>query len=528
MENKVLVVIRVSTVSQEIETQKSEMIDYLMSMGYCSDEMEFLEGVGASAVKLNSLYMSMVTSIEKAVDDGCRCIAVWHINRLGRNESVLMRLKELFLKNKVQFLCKNPSIQLLNPDGTVNSGADLAFSLFATMSRQDDDERKAKFKRAKKVNSDKGKYNGGIVKFGYRVDERGFLVPDEAEAKIVQDIFTMYASGNYSTVELCKELRDRGVIGRMGKPISLSFLQKCLADETYIGRKDRDGIHRTSVPIISKAQFEEVKAILEKNTFYRGGGNSLLHKLLICPVCGGTFSSNGPYYCCVRHLYREEVGKNKCPSGLTVRGIYIESALWWVAATAHMDWLIENSKTHRQQTEEKIDVNEAKVRTLTNRLEGISDKKVKIADAYIEGLFTKEDRDSRLQKVDEEAKEIKEQIKTLEGENSSLRSLLSSFDDEEQFDRISKILIGTVTEIDEKEVYNILHLHISRCVIRRATIKGFKGFSFEVERTDGHHILIVYLPRRKNKFYRWDDDEGAYVPVPIEIRDFKGKTTPHS
>lgn len=49
---KILAVIRVSTESQETESQKKELVDFILSLGkFQEEEIEFIEVCGASAVK---------------------------------------------------------------------------------------------------------------------------------------------------------------------------------------------------------------------------------------------------------------------------------------------------------------------------------------------------------------------------------------------------------------------------------------------------------------------------------------------
>ena len=46
---KVLCIVRSSTVAQEIETQKKELIEFARTKGYNDDDMVFIEAQGASA-----------------------------------------------------------------------------------------------------------------------------------------------------------------------------------------------------------------------------------------------------------------------------------------------------------------------------------------------------------------------------------------------------------------------------------------------------------------------------------------------
>ena len=172
MANKVLVFLRVSTEAQELEEQRKEMIDFVQLYGYKLNDIIFIEDKGASAIKLNEKYLDMIDVMINYIESGeINCVAVWAVNRLARNEVVFAKVKEKLIENKIQFLVKTPTLQLLNPDGSVNTGSELALSLFSTMAKQEMNERKAKFKRTKKAYAPKGMYSGGPARrFGFKVD----------------------------------------------------------------------------------------------------------------------------------------------------------------------------------------------------------------------------------------------------------------------------------------------------------------------------------------------------------------------
>ena len=88
---KVLIFVRSSTEKQEIEDQKKEMQDFVKSMGYSDRDVVCLEDKGASAIKLNDKYLNMVDVLKEYIKEGSiECCAVWHMNRLGRNDEVLI------------------------------------------------------------------------------------------------------------------------------------------------------------------------------------------------------------------------------------------------------------------------------------------------------------------------------------------------------------------------------------------------------------------------------------------------------
>ena len=127
-----------------MDNQRNEMRDFVNSMGY--SDIIYVEGIGASAIKINDEYIEMYAEVRKHIENGdISAVAVWAVNRLARDEEWFIRFKKLFIENKIQFIVKNPTLSLLNEDGSVNAGSELALSLFSTMAKQDMEEKKAKF-----------------------------------------------------------------------------------------------------------------------------------------------------------------------------------------------------------------------------------------------------------------------------------------------------------------------------------------------------------------------------------------------
>ena len=56
---KILCVLRTSTIRQEIESQKSDMVNFLLSKGYQEEEIEWLMSKGAGDDIIKSIEESM-------------------------------------------------------------------------------------------------------------------------------------------------------------------------------------------------------------------------------------------------------------------------------------------------------------------------------------------------------------------------------------------------------------------------------------------------------------------------------------
>lgn len=162
------------------------------------------------------------------------------------------------------------------------------------------------------------------VCYGYKKDEDGRLNIDESQAKIVQDIFSLYLEGN-SLRKIADKLHERGIVTPTGKenwtPTAIS---KILSNEKYTGdvilQKTyvKDILNHTQVvndtqltkymyennnpPIISKELFEQVQKLMchrsnvekdkdgtqiRKSTRY-SSSTSLSGKIK-CKICGRNF-----------------------------------------------------------------------------------------------------------------------------------------------------------------------------------------------------------------------------------------------
>lgn len=302
---KILCVIRVSTEKQEMESQKSEMLQFCKSKGFKENEIQWIEAAGASARKLNKKYREMIDSIKSTIlgSDTINAVALWHLNRLGRVDTVLTEMKNWFINNHVQVYVKEPSMTLLDEDGTVNNGTEIAWSIFATMIKQDTHELFAKFERGRNRNRKEGKFNGGAfgALFGYQVDENGYIVPNAEEAKLINEIFTDYASGKYSIRSLAKEYRDRGITQRDGRKITDMWLAKLVQNTAYIGYSKET---ERKYPIIVDAElWDKVKEVREgKDLGIRKTKESkninLAIKLLKCKDCGHNYCATRDKYTC--------------------------------------------------------------------------------------------------------------------------------------------------------------------------------------------------------------------------------------
>lgn len=234
---KVILLVRVSTFKQEIEAQKRELQELAIADGWKQRDLIIIEGVGASAIKLNDIYLQEMEQLYKTIEENeIGAVYAWEISRIGRNEEILMKFKNFLINHNVQLVIKNPSLRLLNADGSVNKGVELAFSLFATMSKQEMELKQERFRRAKERNKAEGKYNGGRIKLGYRLDKNKYFIIDEEKAQLVRNIFEWFVNDGLSQKKIHERLLDMGIF--QGKDLFCTRgkrIGEIMRDKAYIG-----------------------------------------------------------------------------------------------------------------------------------------------------------------------------------------------------------------------------------------------------------------------------------------------------
>ena len=526
--------VRTSTDKQSIEDQHNEMVEFLASEGYKENEIEWVEEQGASAAKVDEPYKAMIAKIKDIItgNENIKALAVWHLNRAFRTEDSYVSLKGFLVSHKVNLICKNPYLKLLTPQGQVDKGMELAAGLLAILAKQDQDERKEKFARAKKANAAKGKYNGGTPKFGYRVDENGFVVPDEDQAAIVNQIYELYATGKYSGQTLAKELSDLGVT-RNGKTIDPETLIRMLSDTAYIGYtdSDRNRSHRKFVPIITKELWDKVEEVRLNNykSIPRTGRVYLANKIIKCPICGSNLHIDGTHYQCWRHNSHSKPARsgNRCEYSLYPPASPTHTILWSIASQMHVQHLLQMGRNDVSSYKDKLATIEKKLETLQGKVNALERRKSKVVDSYIDELIDKAQRDEKLAKIASDTNELNLKIKTLKSDHGKIQKLIKQLSDVDTYTGyVSDTMLGVLRERDLHKMYEIIHTYVLSCTVTRTQFGPAdprssrpNALEYHVKTVDGYTYKFLYLPcsQKEFKYFGWDGRKWS--PVMMEPID---------
>ena len=185
----------------------------------------------------------------------------------------------------------------------------------------------ASLSRAVKAGQDENaihcRHAGGILPYGFSLDDNQKYIVNEEEAPIVRQIFKQYAEG-MSKKEICGYYNARGITHR-GNKFNASFLDRFLRNERYIGI-DKFSSHKTEggVPaLIDEGLWNRVQLRVKESAKVRARYKAkeiyLLTPKVYCGCCGANMygesgtSRNGTvhtYYKCVsKKKHKKECSK---------------------------------------------------------------------------------------------------------------------------------------------------------------------------------------------------------------------------
>ena len=513
---KCLIMIRVSTVAQSIEDQHREMEVFCKGEGY--DELVFVEDKGASAIKLNDSYRMMISQVKDEIekDPSITCFAVWELSRAFRNELVFQEVKQFLVERRIQFLVKNPYLKLLNPDGSVNSGMEIAVTLMATLAKQEMELKKERFKRAKDAMRKQGKYTGGhTIKFGYGVDKDGYIVIDEEDGKLVRLIFDMYATGKWSVRTLYLELAERGY------KVNYHLINRMVADRTYV-----DGRYPQ---MISQELWDRCEEVRKRNflSIPKGHKHCFASGIYKCQVCGNNMIPDGHSYECRHH--KKFSAPPHCGNGLTIRIENLDGLLWFVASQEETKYRMRMYRDRSNEVEKEVAVLREKLAAAEKKMEGMEEKKGRILELYEEGLTSKEEMSKKLLQWTENSKMTQNTIlKLKEKIEGFLATVEGNREDLPDMDRLKGIYEGVVREDDLKEMDRIVKHQIERVTSESVEFHGRKTAQLiTIETMYSGVRRFIYVARKWNG-HLFFNEKGESLPGIRKIVREVGEKSPRS
>ena len=505
--NKALLLSRISTPEQYYEgfsPQQNDLKLWAKEIGYT--ELVSIDTIESGFLDFDSKkgWNAIIKFLEEHKD--YRTVIATEINRIARDEAVLMEVKKYLMDNKIQLIIKDLKFWLLNPDGSKSFSADLLFNIYTSMAHFEMLDKKERLQRALRDYRREGYSIGGKELFGYdRISDaskRNKLTYkiNEDEKWQIEQVYKWYAygiNGDLSITSLKRIRLECIQDSRFDKYFhSQRNLNKCLKEKAYTGIKETHNKMKNpqywnygdkTAPkyidansyvcvypqLIDKDLFLKVQERLSKqdprkrtvsNNKYVDISHkhiTLLSKIAVCPICGGFLTGdyrikdgyNKHTYRCARSRRNiEDCCYRKAPSMFS-----LDSAVWSFLKTKVTEI---NAKKNAQYAAIKQE-------DVYNRIKNL-EKELKLIDEdYDDAEFTynqnrKRNRANARERYQAKLKEIDKRKATIEKEISRNKRLLDELKERDTAEQREKELESNILKISntKEEIYKYMHLLI--------------------------------------------------------------------
>lgn len=442
---------RVSSEKDEQLNSLDNQISYYRDFIKKNANWEFVEGYideGLSGIstKKRENFNNMISDAKAGLFD---LVITKEITRFARNTLDSIQYTRDLLSYGVGVFFQNDNINTLDED------SELRLTLMSGIAQDELRKLSSRIKFGHQEAIKKNVVLGNSRIFGYRKDNKR-LVIDEKEAEMVRELFTLYATDQYSMKQIEDIFWNKGYRNNNGKKICHSTMsntisnpkykgyyvgnkvkivdmftkkQKFLPPEEWVMFKDETG---EIVPaIVSEELWEQANAVLKrrsrdvKNRQNQCNHPNLLTGKMYCTHCGKLYyrkdSKDRKGNVLSRWICSGKInnGADSCPS-FTIYEEEIKEILYEVFKdTAENAKLIieEYTNIYAEMTEK--DVSSGELQKLKDRLELLSKKKSKLLEYNIAGEISDRDFVEMNKQISEESADIYSTIEEMENEINS-------------------------------------------------------------------------------------------------------------
>lgn len=295
-------------------------------------------------------------------------------------------------------------------------------------------------------------YGYKFIKAEFPIDDRLEII--ESEAEVIRKIYGWYLQG-YGMRRIMKLLAENEIYTRKGKEFTQNTIRGILTNEKYKGWNVRNkydtGVvfHKNTYPkvrdksewiihkdtdkvpaIVSEEDFDKVQELLHSKKEYKlnvgkYNGISEFASRIVCGKCGGIYYANNDkgrrFYNCST---KKKFGVTRCNNG----NINLDQINERISAENYRRDLYEANVSCSQvltilayKLMQNID-NKAgeKVKELQAQLDDMKARKNRLVDIYTRGDIEESDYSKRIQPINQEIKQLEEQITQFSKNNNEI------------------------------------------------------------------------------------------------------------
>ena len=442
---------RVSSEKDEQLNSLENQISYYRNFIQKNASWQFVEGyidegLSGMSTKKRENFHNMISDAKAGIFD---LVITKEITRFARNTLDSIRYTRELLNYGVGVFFQNDNINTLDED------SELRLTIMSGIAQDELRKLSSRIKFGHQEAIKKNVVLGNSRIFGYRKDNKR-LVIDEKEAKMVRELFTLYATDNYSMKQIEDIFWNKGYRNNNGKKICHSTMsntisnpkykgyyvgnkvkivdmftkkQKFLPPEEWVMFKDETG---QIVPaIVSEELWEQANAVLKrrsrdvKNRQNQCNHANLLTGKMYCTHCGKLYyrkdSKDRKGNVLSRWICSGKIanGTDSCPS-FAIYEEEIKKVLYEVFRdTAEDAKKIVEEYTKMYAEVLARDSSSGELQKLKDRLSFLSKKKSKLLEYNIENQISDKDFVEMNKQISEESAEIYAAIEEIENELNS-------------------------------------------------------------------------------------------------------------
>ncbi len=218
-------------------------------------------------------------------------IIIYKIDRFARNVNDFTGIYNKLKSKGIKLLSVN--------EGDLMEGSSLIPNIFASVAQWESEVNSQRTRDALTQKFIDG-WQPNLLYIGYRSigqeKEKKTCEPNPFMAPTIKQLFELYATGNYSIVEIQDWLSDKNILSKNGTVVSHSVINGILRNPFYYGLirwhgQSKTGKHK---PIITKELFDTCQYVLAKHRSFitrKRKYDYLLRGFLSCFYCGQRYTA---------------------------------------------------------------------------------------------------------------------------------------------------------------------------------------------------------------------------------------------
>ena len=479
------------------------------------------EGISGTSVNKRDSFKRMIADSKKGKFD---LILTKEVTRFARNTLDSISYTQKLLENGVGVYFESDNINTIMPD------SELRLTIMASVAQDEVRKLSERVKFGFNRSIEKKRVLGNNNIFGYRKDN-GKLIIYEEEAKMIRELFEIYARGKIGFYKIAEYFEQKGYKGKNGNPISSQTLRRIIRNPKYKGYY-RTGtvkvvdykLHKAqkmpkeewqifeckeNIPaIVSEELWEKCNNILEKKA------QSCLNKvenkdvfknryvfsgLILCKEhneeehivsfnrISGKKRSNKPAWACSKYIIS---GLKGCESPIIQESELIE--IFKVILNKFLlnkEEIIEDllNKYKKYNFARDFDIEISK---LEDNIKIVHDKKDKLLELAIKNLLSDEEFHKRNEGLNKEIANYNKKIKELKEEKENVSSI------EENMKQIKKTLEKEIKI--EENIEDLIKLLVDKIYVSKIN-NDRKHIKLEIYFKIGEPIILEGNLNKKEK-----------------------------